>query len=73
MITGCDRIIFKGFSEKAARMIAEELNMQKPKNEIALANVIAELGATVCVTVIGDTVMVSNMTGLFDKYAEDAE
>ncbi|SHO46805.1 hypothetical protein SAMN02745217_01294 [Anaerocolumna xylanovorans DSM 12503] len=77
MIEGCSKLMFRGFQEAAVKIIAEELNKQMPKTELELANMISEFGATVLVTVVNDTVMVSNMTGVFDDFMnggeEDAE
>ncbi len=73
MIAGCSKLMFKGFQEAAVKVIVEELNKQMPKTELELANMIAEIGATVLVTVVNDTVMVSNMTGAFDNFLNGGE
>lgn len=65
--------MFRGFQEAAVKVIAEELNKQMPKTELELANMISEFGATVLVTVVNDTIMVSNMTGAFDDFMNGGE
>lgn len=61
----------QGFLRKACRLIAEEMNENPPKNAFELSDLIAGMGATVCVTIDKEKLIVTNMTGLFDKFMNE--
>lgn len=71
MLDDYDKIELVGFSEEAARIILKELNEQKPENVFELSEMIADLGASVCVAMGRDAIRIINVTGLYEEKEEN--